>query len=168
MPHPSSRILFFLISLFCVLAMAYALYAEYGLKLDPCPLCIFQRLAVIGVGVVAFLAGLINPRSLGRKIASALIVLVALSGAAVAGRQLWLQHLPADLVPTCGPGLNYMLETLPFATVLEKVLSGDGECAVVDWRFLGQSMPFWVLVFFIAVIICMLFQLFRRQPLENK
>jgi disulfide bond formation protein DsbB len=117
-----------------------------------------QRVGVVSVGVLALLAGLINPRRAGYRVWSALIVLAALAGLSVSGRQLWLQSLPADQVPQCGPGLDYLLETLPFTHALEKVLMGSGECAVVDWRFLGMAMPFWVAVFFVGVIAFMLLQ----------
>jgi disulfide bond formation protein DsbB len=154
----------FLTSAACVGAMGFALYAEYVLRLDPCPLCIFQRVAVIAIGLLALGAGLHNPRGWGFRLWSALIVLAALAGAVVSGRQLWLQSLPLDQVPQCGPGLNYLLQTMPFSNVLRTVLAGSGECAVVDWTFLGMAMPFWVAVFFALVIG---FTLLQQRPMRR-
>jgi len=130
----------------CAGLMAYALYTQYVLNLEPCPLCIFQRVAVIGLGAVFGLAALHDPVLFGRRIYGALILIVAAAGAGVAGRHLWLQTLPPERVPACGPGLDYMLEAFPFTEMLQTVLSGSGECAKVDWMFLGLAMPGWVLI----------------------
>ena len=78
--------------------------------------------------------------------------MAALAGISVSLRQLWLQHLPADQVPACGPGLEFLMESSPLMEVISKVLKGSGECATVDWTFLGMAMPFWVAVFFAGVI----------------
>jgi disulfide bond formation protein DsbB len=130
----------------CAGLMAYALYAQHVLGLEPCPLCIFQRVAVIAIGMVFALAALHAPGATGRRVYSLFIVLAAAAGAGVAGRHLWLQTLPPERVPACGPGLDYMLESFPFREMLETVLSGSGECAQVEWRFLGLAMPGWVLI----------------------
>lgn len=155
---PGRRAGFFLVSAACAASMGFALYAQYSLGLEPCPLCMLQRVAVVTVGVLAFLAGLVNPRDWGFRVWSALVALAALTGLSVSSRQLWLQSLPADQVPQCGPGLDYMLQTLPFTHAIEKVLMGSGECAVVDWRLLGLSMAGWVAVFFVGVVLFVLFQ----------
>jgi len=152
MKLPGRRAGFFMISAASACAMGFALYAQYVLRLDPCPLCILQRVAVISIGVLALLAGLHDTRGWGFRLWSALVALAALAGLGVSGRQLWLQSLPPDQVPQCGPGLDYLLQTMPFSHALGKVLMGSGECAVVDWRFLGMAMPFWVAVFFVLVI----------------
>lgn len=133
-------------ALACAGLMAYALYSQYVLGLDPCPLCIFQRVGVIALGVVFLAAALHDPRGAGRRVYAALVFLSALVAAIVAGRHLWLQSLPPERVPACGPGLDYMLGALPFAEMLRTVFSGSGECAAVDWRFLGLAMPAWVLI----------------------
>jgi disulfide bond formation protein DsbB len=130
----------------CADLMAYALYAQYVLGLEPCPLCIFQRVAVIALGVVFAAAAIHGPGAAGRRVYGVLIVLAAGAAAGVSGRHLWLQSLPPDRVPSCGPGLDYMLDTFPFGEMLSTVLSGSGECAQVDWRLLGLAMPAWVLI----------------------
>ncbi len=132
--------------LFCAGLMAYALYAQYVLQLDPCPLCIFQRVAVIILGCVFLLAAVHNPGRSGRLSYAVLLLLAGGAGIFVAGRHVWLQNLPPDKVPACGPGLDFMLESFPALEVLEMVLTGSGECATVDWSLLGMSMPAWVLI----------------------
>jgi disulfide bond formation protein DsbB len=130
----------------CCGLIAYALYAQYVLGLDPCPLCIFQRVALIGLGLMFLIAAVHPAGPVVRKFYAVLIGLVALAGGGVAGRQLWLQALPPERVPACGPGLDFMLEAFPPGEVLTTVLSGSGECAKVDWTLLGLSMPGWVLI----------------------
>lgn len=160
----SFRVQFLLGFLACSALMAYALYAEHVLGLEPCPLCIFQRIAVIALGV-AFLAGaLANPkRPGGRAIAGVLALVPALAGIGVAGRHVWIQHLPPDQVPSCGPPFEFLRETLPFMKLVRKVLTGDGQCAKIEWTFLGQSMPVWTLVSFVVLALWIAFAAFRRR-----
>lgn len=130
----------------CAGLMAYALYAQHMLGLEPCPLCIFQRVAVIALGAVFLLAAAHRAGNAGRRAYSVLLGLVALAGIGVAGRHVWLTTLPPERVPACGPGLDFMLESFPLRDALAMVLSGSGECASVDWTFLGLTMPAWVLI----------------------
>lgn len=133
--------------LWCALLMAYALYVQYGLHEEPCPLCVLQRMAVIGVGAVFLLAAAVNPAGRGlRRLFGSLILLAALVGIGVAARHIYILNAPAGSVAECGASLDYMMDVLPLHEVLGKVLGGSGECAKVTWRFLGLSMPFWVLV----------------------
>lgn len=149
MTIPDKRILNVAGFLMCAALMGYALYAQHYLMLEPCPLCILQRIAVVGMGLAFLLAALHNPGGVGR-FAYALLLAISMSlGAIVAGRHAWLQMLPDDQVPACGPGLDYMWENFPLADVINMVFRGSGECADVDWQLLGLSMPAWV---FIAVI----------------
>lgn len=135
----------------CCGLMGFALYVQHGLGLEPCPLCVFQRVAVIGLGLIFLAAAAHDAAGFTRKVYGMLIALISLGGAAVAGRHVWLQSLPPDQVPACGPGLDFMLETFAFIEVLEMVLSGSGECAEVVWSFLGLSMPAWVLICVLAL-----------------
>lgn len=155
------RQLYALIAVLCALAMAYALYAQHVLGLEPCPLCIFQRIGVIAVGVLALLAALVNPARLAAKVWSLLISFAALGGASVSAWQFYLQHLPPEQVPACGPGLDFMMETLPLRQMLEKVFKGSGECAQIDWTFMGQSMPFWVGAFLLSMLSLALYNGWR-------
>lgn len=135
----------------CAGMMGYALYAEHGLMLEPCPLCVFQRLAVISLGVIFLFATLQNPDGWGRRIYAALILVATGAGVGVAGRHVWLQNLPPDKVPSCGPGFDYIIDSFPLADALKLIFSGSGECASIDWRFLGLSMPAWVVIAVISV-----------------
>lgn len=144
---------FVLGAMLCAVLMGYALYAQYILGLEPCPLCIFQRIAVIACGVVFAIAAIHDPGRIGAIVYSLLGLGFASAGAAVAARHVWLQSLPPSEVPACGPGLNYMIDTLRFTEVLSKVLFGSGECAKVDWNVLGLSMPAWTLVFFVVMMV---------------
>lgn len=139
--------------LFAVAMMVTALYFQHIVGLEPCPLCIFQRFAVMGIGIVALAAFLHNPQVLGQKIYSVLLLLSAGWGVAVAGRHVWLQHLPKDQVPSCGPGLDYWWETLPWTSVINNVFKGSGECAEVDWTFMEFSMPELTLPLFILLAV---------------
>jgi disulfide bond formation protein DsbB len=147
----------------CLGLTGYAFYAQYGLGLEPCPLCILQRVAVIGVGVLFLLAWLHNPGDRGARIYGGLIDLVAVSGIAVAARQIWIINQPPGSVAECGASLDYMMAVLPLHEVLAKVLSGSGECAKVTWRFLGLSMPFWVLLNLLGLAALALFANWRRR-----
>jgi protein dithiol:quinone oxidoreductase len=131
----------------CLAMLAYALFLQHVQGLEPCPLCIFQRIAVIGLAVCFALAALVADawRAL-RASVTILIGLVAASGAGVAIRHLYIQSLPPGQVPSCGATLDYMWDVFPVMDVLRKVLTGSGECAKIDWSFLGLSMPGWVLI----------------------
>ncbi len=146
----------------CAGMMGFALYAQHVLLLDPCPLCILQRVAVIGLGAVFLLAALHNPSGWGRHIYGVLLGLAALAGAGVAGWHVRVQNLPPDAVPACGPGLDYMLENFPLTDALRMVFEGSGECAEVVWSFLGLSMPSWVLISVVVLGIAGVWNNLRR------
>jgi disulfide bond formation protein DsbB len=150
----------------CLGLLGFAYYLQYVQGLEPCPLCMVQRgffYAVLAFFVVAAIHG---PGRRGAIVYSALIALFALGGAAAATRQVWLQHLPPDKVPQCGPDLFFMLENFPLSRTLEKLFYGTGECAVVDWSFLGLSIAGWSLVWFIALALYAVWIAARRQPLQ--
>ena len=147
------RRLFLAAFLICVALMAAALTMQYALKLDPCPLCSFQRLFVVALGSLFLVAALHNPGLTGRRVYGALIVVLGLLGMVVAGRHVWLQNLPEDQVPECGPGLEYLLDAFPLKEALSLVFRGSGECAEVQWVFLGLTIPGWTLVIFTAFTI---------------
>ncbi|MGY6519000.1 MAG: disulfide bond formation protein B [Lysobacteraceae bacterium] len=137
----------------CAGLMGYALFAQHVQGLEPCPLCVFQRVAMIALGLVFLLGFLHGPRgAVGRWIYAVLAVVAAGVGVGVAGRHVWLQSLPPDEVPACNlMSLDYMREAFPMREVVSRVLSGSGECAEIDWTFLGLSMPGWVLVWFVLL-----------------
>jgi disulfide bond formation protein DsbB len=148
---PESRLLYALGFLACAGMMGFALYAEYVLFLDPCPLCVFQRVAVIVLGLVFLAAAIQNPRGWGRYVYAMVIGLAALGGIGVAAWHVRMQSLPPDEVPTCGPGLDYILENNSFGEALSIVFAGSGSCADVVWQFLGLSMPAWVIICLVAL-----------------
>lgn len=137
--------------LICAGLIAYALYAQFHLGLDPCPLCIFQRIGIAAVGVVFLIAALHNPRGWGARVYAVLIAIAALATVAVAARQLYIQHLPPGAIPSCGAPLSMMLKFMPLTAVIRKVLTGSGECSIINWRFLGLAMPAWVLIWAAAL-----------------
>lgn len=147
----------------CALLIAAALYLQYSVGLEPCPLCILQRVAIIALGIVFVVAAVHNPGLAGRRAYAALLFVIAAAGAAIAGRHVWLEYLPEDQVPACGPGLNYILENFPFTRALNIILRGSGECAEVTWRLLGLSIPTWTLGAFIAFMLLSLWLLISRR-----
>ena len=150
---PPRRLAYLLGAVVCAALMGWALWLQYGLNLDPCPLCSLQRMAVIAMGIVFLIAAIHNPGRLGAGAYAGLVVIIGLLGAVTAMRHVWIQSLPKDEVPACGMGLNYMLETMPLADVLAKVFKGSGECAEKGWIFLGLAIPAWTLIFFIAMMV---------------
>ena len=129
----------------------YALYLQHYEYQNPCPLCIMQRVVYIALMAV-FLAGALHgPRRLGVYVYSALLVVISLTGAGIAARHVWLQHLPKDKVPECGPGLSYILDRFPVIDAFAKIFRGSGECAEVGWRLFGLSVAEWSLVWFILL-----------------
>ena len=146
LPNLSRRGLNLLGAAVCAGMMAFALYAQHGLGLEPCPLCVFQRIAVMLAGAVFLLAAVHDPGRFGARVYGVMIAIAAGAGVLVAGRHVWLQNLPPDQVPECGPGLDYMLDVFPLMEAVDMVFAGSGECAEVSWRFLGLTMPTWVLI----------------------
>ena len=148
----------------CAALIGFALYSQFHTGLEPCPLCIFQRVAFAALGIVFLIGGLHGPRGKGgRRFYGVLALLAAGVGIAIAARHVWLTHLPADQVPKCGPPLSFMMEANPLTDVIRKVLTGSGECAKVDWTFLGLSMPAWSLAWFVLLAAWALWAAFRRR-----
>ncbi|MCE2949708.1 MAG: disulfide bond formation protein B [bacterium] len=137
----------------CFCLVAFALYLQYVQEEEPCPLCILQRVALIGMGVVFLVAALHAPRGAFLRVYGTLAALIGVAGAAVAARHVWLQNLPKDRVPECGPGLEFMLEQFPLSQVFALVLRGSGECAEASWRFLGLTIPGWTLLWFVGLVV---------------
>ncbi len=151
-----------LIFVACTLMILAAAYMEHVLKMIPCSLCITQRGFVILTGLLALAAAIHNPATHGRRVYAILGIVSPLLGACFAGRQLWLQSLPADQVPACGPGLSYIFEVFPFIEALKLLLQGDGNCAHVD-KIFGLSLAAWTLIAFIGLAFVNLYQLLRKD-----
>jgi disulfide bond formation protein DsbB len=158
----SFRTAFAVAAVMCLALLGYAYYAQYRLYLEPCPLCMLQRVAFWSLAVVLVLAALHNPRRVGRRVYASLALFAAGTGIALAARHVWMQHLPKDQVPACGGRLEFMLQAFPVTEVLRQVLTGSGECAEVDWTFAGLSMPEWTLAWFVLFALGAAYYGFRR------
>jgi disulfide bond formation protein DsbB len=152
-------------ALACAALMAYALYAQHVLGLEPCPLCIFQRIAVIALGIIFLIAAVHNPGTLGARFYATLLLITAIAGGFISGRHVWIQAQPEGSVPACGAGLDYMMDIMPLSDVVAKVLSGSGECSRIEWRLLGLSMPWWVLF---AILALAAWALLVNWPAQRK
>jgi disulfide bond formation protein DsbB len=135
----------------CAAMFGYAIFAEKVLGLMPCPLCMFQRVCIVALGIVFLVAGLHRAGRIGSIVYAALIFIAAGAATWVAGRHVWIQSQPPGTVPSCGAPLDNLLQMFPLLEVIRRVMTGGGECGLVDWTFLGLSMPAWVLV--MAVIL---------------
>ncbi len=138
----------------CIASLLFAIiYLEGALNLDPCPLCILDRLVLVALGIVFALALISNPKTFLSRIYGTLATALSLAGVGLAGRRVWLQGLPADQVPECGPDLYFMLETLPVLEVAKKVFTASGSCAEVHWTFAGLTIPQQTLILFIGLLV---------------
>ncbi len=158
--HKTNIIAFILAAILVLLS----LYFEFWLGLDPCPLCIMQRLMMILV-TIGFFIGifLFRQKKFCIRLHSIVMFILAATGTLFAGRQIWLQHLPKDLAPACGAGLNYMLKNLPISQTIKLVFQGSGDCAKVPWTFLHLSMAEWALAFFVLFVVTAIIN-FCRAP----
>ena len=161
---PTSRLTFLALALASAFMMLTALiYFQTALKLNPCPLCITQRVFVIAIGIIGLIGFIHNPQKVGRRIYAGLALIMALVGGGVSARHMWLQSLPADQVPACGPGISYLFETFPVIDALKLLFQGDGNCADIQWSLLGLSIPGWTLVGFVGLAVVALIQTLRRE-----
>jgi disulfide bond formation protein DsbB len=148
----------------CTGLLAYAYYTQFALHLEPCPLCIFQRVGVFAIGLLFLIAAMHDPVGWGRRLYASLFALTSLATAGVAVRHLYIQSLPEGSVPACGASLDFMLKVFSLSDVVVKVLTGSGECAKVTWSFLGLAMPGWVLIAALGLGIYAVWINLRRQP----
>jgi disulfide bond formation protein DsbB len=161
---PTTRQTFLALVLFAIASMLFArIYLQEYLGLEACPLCMTQRLFVVIWGVVAAIAFLHNPSGIWRRMYAAVCGASAYVGALVAARHVWLQHLPEDQVPACGPPLDYLLENFPLKDAINTLLMGDGNCADVVWTFLGFSIPEQTLVVFCLALAASLWLAIRSE-----
>src|ERR1700704_393856 len=148
--------------LVCAGMLAFGYYLQFGVGLEPCPLCIIQRILLFAVGVAFLVAALHHPADRrGAGIYGGVVAFSAAVGIAVAGRHVWLQHLPPEKRPACGPALDYLLSAFGPIEGLSRVLRGSGECGAVDWTLLSFSIPEWTLAAFVALSIWAVFLALR-------
>ncbi|MDE1960467.1 MAG: disulfide bond formation protein B [Xanthomonadaceae bacterium] len=151
----------------CIALLAYAYFVQFQLDIEPCPLCIFQRLAFIAIGLV-FLAGAIQaPRAFGRRVYAVLVLLGAAVGVGISAYHLWVQHQGPDPMAGCTPGWNYMVENYSlryaWSKTLEHAFTGHADCAEINWTFLGLAMPFWTLISYVLIGAGAAWAGFRRR-----
>ncbi len=163
MPLANPRLLNLLAFLACAALLAFGLYLEHAEGLEPCPLCVVQRIEFIGVGLACLAAAIHGPQRRGRRVYAGLTLLFAAAGLATAGRQVWRQGLPADQLPACLPSLEYMMEALPFQDIVRLMLHATADCAEVTWTLLGLSIPEWSLLAFAGFAALAVLQLLRRD-----
>ena len=160
---PSRRQLNLIGAFGCAALIAIALYMQYAMDLKPCYLCILQRGFVLAIGLVLLIAAIHNPARGGQRVYSGLGMLTALGGSGFSLRQLWLQSLPKDLVPACGPPPEYLFDALPFKEALGLMFRGDGNCAEIQWSLFGISIPGYTLMAFTGLFALCLWQVLRRD-----
>ena len=157
---PSVRLMNGIGFVICTALLASALYLQWAQHLEPCPLCILQRIAFVMLAVL-FLMGVFLKHKIGLFIQQALVLLASGTGITIAARQVWLQHLPPDQVPACGPSFDYIVHTFPLSKAIQLLFQGSADCAVVQWQWLGLTMPEWSLGFFVLLALLALSSLFR-------
>lgn len=160
----SPRICFFLGFAACVFLLSVGAYLQLVEELEPCPLCISQRLAILATGLLFLIAAIHNR---GRNIYAILVAVAAMAGASISARHVWLQHLPPEEVPECSPGLEYVFQNFPLADTIKLMLTGTGECAKIDWTMLGLSIPAWTLIAFLGLAAFALLQIFNNTPQDG-
>lgn len=157
----NTRPLNFLGAFICYQLLVTAYYFQYVMFMDPCPLCIFSRVCVLGLGTALLLNAIFNPRheSIFNKIFQIFGLLCTIGGLWISGKHLYIQNLPEDQVMDCGAPLDLLMDVMPLFDVIKEVLAGDGKCAEVNWTKLGLTMPGWMMVIFTVAFVIMLIRL---------
>lgn len=147
----------------CAALYSYALYVQFDLGIEPCPLCIFQRIVFIAMGIVFLIGAIQNPPVTGRRVYGLVLLLSAFIGIGIASRHIWVQHQPPDPFAGCAPGWNYMISNFPISKALKMAFTGSADCAQVTWTFLGLSMPVWTLICYVLLGAGAVWAGFRRR-----
>ncbi len=165
MTLPSHRLINLAGVIMAVVAMLVAVIGmQMMLGLEPCPLCMIDRVLVVSLGTVFLIAALHDPGLNGQRVYGTVNLLLALAGIGVCLRHIWLQSLPPEAVPACAPSLDYMLEALPMLDTLRVIFTTSGECATIDWTFLGLTLPQQTLLVFIGFAVLAIAQWMPRRP----
>ncbi|MRX28209.1 disulfide bond formation protein B [Kangiella sp. HZ709] len=156
----NTRALNFLGAFICYQLIVTAYYFQYVQFMDPCPLCIFSRVAIFSLGVVLLLNAIFQPRheSLWNKLLQLLGIAAAFMGIWISAKHVYIQNLPADQVMDCGAPLDLLMDVMPMSEVISTVLIGDGKCAEINFQWLGLTMPGWMLVIFSIAFLTMLYR----------
>ena len=143
--------------------VALALYLQVKDNLEPCPLCIFQRIAFMALGILFLLAALHNAQGLWRRIHGGLQFIAAATGAGIAIRHIWIQNHADEVMAECGAGVAYLFEHFPLRKFLQLVFKGTGECSAIDWKLLGYTIPELSLVAFVGLGVYALILAFAKK-----
>ena len=164
MIRPTPRLVFLGVFLACAGLLAFGIYLQEEVGLDPCPMCILQRYVFVAIGLVALAGAIHGPRAgIALKVYGVLLVLLTLAGAGTAARQSYIQHNPPKTA-SCGADLEGLLQSFPLAQALPKIFAGSGDCSIVSWRFLGLSIAEWALVWFVIFLATAIWISFIRKP----
>lgn len=158
---PSSRNIITVIITLIILSLGYAFYAEFCRQIEPCPLCVVERIILLAITIPASIFFLHNPRhKIFKWIYSTIIIIIAGFGIKVAAHHVWLTNLPLDRQPlSCGMPIDVMYQNLPLSSFLHKILAGDAECARVNWHILGVNAPLAVLLLYSVIILLIIINL---------
>jgi len=165
-PNPLAwpfRVQYLLGFLVCVGLLGYAVYVQAALGIEPCPLCIFQRIAFMIMAAFFLIGAIHGPGPTGRRVYALLVLLGGAAGIGVAAYHIWVQHQPPDPLAGCAPGFTYMVDNFPISKVLKMVFSGHADCAVVNWTLFGFSMPEWTLLVFVLLVVGAVLAALRRR-----
>jgi disulfide bond formation protein DsbB len=158
-----SRIFYAAVFGVCAVLIAFGLYLQHSKGLEPCPLCVLQRVIFVAIGAVALLAALVGTRGPAMHVGAGVSVgLLALTGVGVAGRQSWIQHFPPP-IQECGADFYFLVDTTPLGKLLPALFSGTGDCAKRGWLFLNLSIAEWALLFFAAIAVLTLWRTFSPR-----
>lgn len=143
------------IACFAIVGLALVIQTRYGL--EPCPLCISQRIVLMSLGLLFLIGAYIPPQSVFKKLWLLVQVLTTAGGASIAIRHWYLQANRENIVADCGVGFNYMFENFPLQKAFKLLFRGTGDCAAIDWTFLGLSLPQLALITFVCMAIYAVF-----------
>ncbi len=157
----SIRFTYFIGFLLIAVLLGMAAYLEVYEGINPCPLCVLQRIVLIALGVIFFFAMVLKSNKIGQWIFGSMATLISLGGILLSGRQVWLQHMPQNGMGECGISLQYIFKIFPFTEAIQHVWKGGIECSQHDWEFLRLSLAEWSFIWFIVFFILSLVQLKR-------
>ena len=160
----SARQIHLIIFLIVGSLLGYASYSMKILGLEPCTLCVTQQFFYCLIGLSSFVSFLHNPGVNVSRAYSIFLSLFASAGIWISGRQVWLQGLPEDEVPLCGPPLEYIIDVFPFADLITALFMGDGNCAEIPWQFLSLSMAAWSFIWFFIILILSISAFIKTKP----
>lgn len=149
------------ITSFGLVALALIIQQQYNL--EPCPLCISQRIAFMALGLLFLIAALHNPGGLGRKVYGLLHVAAAVTGIGIAARHIWIQANPDKVMAECGAGFDYIMETFPLKKALDLIFKGTGECSAIDWTLFGLTIPQLSLIAFAGLAVFAILLAFGKK-----